>query len=46
VHAKSVSAQEIRALLTACKLVQAKLLDVGSGIVTAEVKLTQAPIEI
>ena len=31
-HAKSVSAQEIRALLTARKLVQAKLLDVESGI--------------
>lgn len=32
VHAKSVSAQEVRALLTARKLVQAKLLDVESGI--------------
>ena len=32
VHAKSVSAQEVRALLTARKLIQAKLLDVESGI--------------
>lgn len=32
VHAKSASAQEIRALLTARKLIQAKLLDVESGI--------------
>ena len=32
VHAKSVSAQEVRALLTARKLMQAKLLDVESGI--------------
>ena len=31
VHAKSVSAQEVRALLTARKLMQAKLLDVESG---------------
>lgn len=31
VHAKSVSAQEVRALLTARKLIQAKLLDVESG---------------
>ena len=31
VHPKSVSAQEIRALLTARKLIQAKLLDVESG---------------
>ena len=32
VHAKSVSAQEMRSLLTARKLMQAKLLDVESGI--------------
>lgn len=32
VHAKSASAQEIRALLTARKLMQSKLLDVESGI--------------
>ena len=32
VHAKSVSAQETRALLTSRKLMQAKLLDVESGI--------------
>ena len=32
VHAKSVSAQEVRALLTARKLMQGKLLDVESGI--------------
>ena len=32
VHAKSVSAQEVRSLLTARKLMQAKLLDVESGI--------------
>ena len=32
VHAKSVSAQEVRALLTARKLIQAKLLDIESGI--------------
>ena len=32
VHAKSVSAQEVRSLLTARKLIQAKLLDVESGI--------------
>jgi transposase len=32
VHAKSGSAQEVRALLTARKLIQAKLLDVESGI--------------
>jgi transposase len=32
VHAKSASAQEVRALLTARKLIQAKLLDVESGI--------------
>lgn len=31
VHAKSVGAQEVRALLTARKLIQAKLLDVESG---------------
>ena len=31
VHAKSVSAQEVRALLTARKLIQAKLLDIESG---------------
>ena len=31
VHAKSVSAQEIRALLTARKLIQSKLLDVECG---------------
>ncbi len=31
VHAKSVSAQEVRALLTARKLIQTKLLDVESG---------------
>jgi transposase len=31
VHAKSVSAQEVRALLTARKLIQAKLLDLESG---------------
>ena len=31
VHAKSVSAQEVRALLTSRKLMQAKLLDVESG---------------
>ncbi len=31
VHAKSVSAQEVRALLTARKLIQAKLLDVECG---------------
>lgn len=30
-HAKSVSAQEVRALLTARKLIQTKLLDVESG---------------
>jgi transposase len=32
VHAKSASAQEVRSLLTARKLIQAKLLDVESGI--------------
>jgi transposase len=32
VHAKSVSAQEVRSLLTARKLIQAKLLDIESGI--------------
>jgi transposase len=32
VHAKSVSAQEVRAMLTARKLMQSKLLDVESGI--------------
>lgn len=32
VHAKSVGAQEVRALLTSRKLMQAKLLDVESGI--------------
>jgi transposase len=32
VHAKSMSAQEVRALLTARKLIQGKLLDVESGI--------------
>lgn len=32
VHAKSVSAQEVRSLLTARKLIQGKLLDVESGI--------------
>ena len=32
VHAKSVSAQEVRSLLTARKLIQAKLLDLESGI--------------
>jgi transposase len=32
VHAKSASAQEVRALLTVRKLIQAKLLDVESGI--------------
>ena len=32
VHAKSVSAQEVRSLLTARKLMQAKLLDVESGL--------------
>jgi transposase len=32
VHAKSASAQEMRAPLTARKLIQAKLLDVESGI--------------
>jgi transposase len=32
VHAKSASAQEVRALLTARKLIQSKLLDVESGI--------------
>ena len=32
VHAKSVSAQEVRSLLTARKLMQTKLLDVESGI--------------
>lgn len=32
VHAKSVSAQEVRSLLTARKLMQAKLLDVECGI--------------
>jgi transposase len=32
VHAKSVGAQEVRSLLTARKLIQAKLLDVESGI--------------
>ena len=32
VHAKSVSAQEVRALLTARRLIQAKLLDIESGI--------------
>lgn len=32
VHAKSVSAQEVRALLTSRKLMQTKLLDVESGI--------------
>lgn len=31
-HAKSVGAQEVRALLTSRKLMQAKLLDVESGI--------------
>ncbi len=31
VHAKSINAQEVRALLTARKLIQAKLLDVESG---------------
>lgn len=32
VHAKSASAQEVRSLLTARKLIQAKLLDLESGI--------------
>ena len=32
VHAKSVNAQEVRSLLTARKLIQAKLLDLESGI--------------
>lgn len=32
VHAKSVSAQEVRALLTARRLIQTKLLDIESGI--------------
>lgn len=32
VHAKSASAQEVRSLLTARKLLQAKLLDIESGI--------------
>jgi transposase len=32
VHAKSASAQELRALLTARKRIQAKLLDVESGV--------------
>ena len=32
VHAKSAGAQEVRALLTARKLIQAKLLDIESGI--------------
>jgi transposase len=32
VHAKSASAQEVRALLTARKLIQGKLLDIESGI--------------
>ena len=32
VHAKSVGAQEVRALLTARKLIQGKLLDIESGI--------------
>lgn len=32
VHAKSVSAQEVRSLLTARKLIQGKLLDIESGI--------------
>ena len=32
VHAKSVSAQEVRSLLTARKLIQAKLLDLEGGI--------------
>jgi transposase len=32
VHAKSASAQEVRALLTSRKLIQAKLLDIESGI--------------
>ena len=32
VHAKSVSAQEVRALLTSRKLMQGKLLDIESGI--------------
>jgi transposase len=32
VHAKSASAQEVRALLTARKLIQTKLLDIESGI--------------
>jgi transposase len=32
VHAKSASAQEVRSLLTARKLIQAKLLDIESGI--------------
>lgn len=32
VHAKSVSAQEVRSLLTARKLIQSKLLDIESGI--------------
>lgn len=32
VHAKSANAQEVRALLTARKLIQAKLLDLESGI--------------
>lgn len=32
VHAKSTSAQEVRSLLTARKLMQAKLLDIESGI--------------
>jgi transposase len=32
VHAKSVSSQEVRALLTARRLIQAKLLDIESGI--------------
>jgi transposase len=31
-HAKSASAQEVRSLLTARKLIQAKLLDLESGI--------------
>ena len=32
VHAKSASSQEMRALLTARKLIQGKLLDIESGI--------------
>jgi transposase len=32
VHAKSASAQEVRALLTARKLIQGKLLDIESGV--------------